>query len=98
MGKLTGIPHRLAGLTPRLAPATMQMVERKRGSAGVAQRRRRLDGEPLCRECLKHDRVTLATKWDHIVPLVLGGTDDDANGQPLCKPCHDAKSLIDGSR
>jgi 5-methylcytosine-specific restriction protein A len=26
---------------------------------------------------------------DHIIPLALGGTDEDSNTRNLCKPCHD---------
>jgi len=36
--------------------------------------------------------VTLATVPDHIVPLSLGGTDEDDNIQCLCDPCHKLKS------
>jgi 5-methylcytosine-specific restriction enzyme A len=70
-------------------------VERARGRAGVEQRKRRLKAEPLCRRCKAKGFITLATVWDHILPLVLGGTDDDENGQPLCDPCHVAKTAED---
>jgi 5-methylcytosine-specific restriction protein A len=29
---------------------------------------------------------------DHIVPLVQGGSDDDANIRCLCAPCHRART------
>lgn len=35
---------------------------------------------------------------DHIVPLSQGGTDDEANEQALCTPCHNYKIHHDGSR
>ena len=33
-----------------------------------------------------------AAEVDHITPLTLGGTDDDANLQALCTPCHRTKT------
>uniref|UniRef100_UPI0035CC7EB9 HNH endonuclease n=1 Tax=uncultured Sphingomonas sp. TaxID=158754 RepID=UPI0035CC7EB9 len=65
------------------------MVERLRGRAGQAQRRRRLAAEPLCRICAERGIVAAATVPDHIKPLALGGSDDDTNIRCLCKPCHD---------
>ena len=71
------------------------MVERLRGRAGVEQRQRRLDVEPLCRMCKAQGRTTIATEIDHIVALTNDGTDDDVNTQPLCRPCHEAKTRED---
>lgn len=53
---------------------------------------------PLCVECQRHDRVTLATQRDHIIPLAEGGRDDDANVQGLCHACHEEKSLAEAQR
>src|SRR3546814_5190116 len=55
------------------------MAERLRGRRGVEQRRRRLQAEPLCRDCKAKGVITAATAPDHIVPLALGGSDDDSN-------------------
>lgn len=55
-------------------------------------------GNPLCVECERQGRVTLATQRDHIKPLAEGGLDDDSNVQPLCEPCHDAKSKAESKR
>ena len=54
------------------------------------QRRRRavLVREPLCRAC----KQRLAEQVDHVVPKHRGGTDDPANLQPLCIPCHRRKT------
>jgi 5-methylcytosine-specific restriction protein A len=70
--------RREAELTPRL-----------RGRAGVEQRKRRLRRtHGLCERCLPN-RVSVATAVDHIQPLALDGSDDDANTRNLCGPCHD---------
>lgn len=54
--------------------------------------------EPLCAECSRHGRVTLATQRDHIVPLAEGGADDESNEQGLCHSCHEEKSLAESLR
>lgn len=64
------------------------VTPRLRGRAGVEQRRRRLRAEPLCRDCKAKGKVTAATVPDHILPLALGGSDDDSNIRCLCEPCH----------
>lgn len=64
------------------------MAERLRGRRAVAQRRRRLRAEPLCRDCSAKGIVTAAEVVDHIVPLALGGDDSDANTRNLCTACH----------
>lgn len=61
---------------------------RLRGRRGVAQRKRRLDNEPLCRDCAAQGIVTPSTVPDHIIPLSRGGTDDNSNIRCLCEPCH----------
>ena len=53
---------------------------------------------PLCVECERQGRVTLATQRDHIVSLEEGGKDDDTNVQGLCHACHDVKSLAERLR
>ena len=54
--------------------------------------------KPLCEQCEKHGRVTLATIRDHRVPLAEGGKDDASNEQAICKPCHTEKSLAEALR
>ena len=54
--------------------------------------------EPLCRLCRVKTppRVTPATIADHIVSIAKGGAVHDiANMQPVCKPCHDQKTLAE---
>ena len=54
--------------------------------------------KPLCAECERNGRVTLATQRDHIVPLAEGGLDDHTNEQGLCESCHDTKSATEAAR
>lgn len=49
----------------------------------------------LCQACLAKGRPTPARHVDHIVPKAKGGTDDEANLQSLCVPCHDEKTARD---
>ena len=69
------------------------------GSAWVKLRARILarDGH-LCRACMVNGRVTVATQVDHVLPKSKGGTDDEANLQSLCGPCHKAKTAQDEGR
>ena len=53
---------------------------------------------PLCVECQRLGRVTLATQRDHIKPLAEGGTDDADNEQGLCYDCHEVKSKAESVR
>lgn len=59
-----------------------------------AARRRFLRAHPLCAECQRNGVLTPATVVDHIIPH--RGDErlfwDEANWQPLCKPCHDYKT------
>lgn len=73
------------------------MAERLRGRKAVAQRRRRLDAEPLCRKCNERGIVRAATVPDHIQPLALGGDDSDDNVQCLCEDCHADKTATEAA-
>lgn len=92
---------RLQTLKPRISTAPASRVAmantsetiRTRGSAWQKIRARILRRDKgLCQECLRNDRLTVATQVDHITPLHLGGRDNDENLQCLCKACHDAKT------
>jgi 5-methylcytosine-specific restriction protein A len=71
---------------------THWMVERLRGRRGVEQRRRRLQAEPLCRDCKVKGVIRPAVTPDHIKPLAQGGTDTDDNIRCLCAECHDKRT------
>lgn len=68
------------------------MAERLRGRQAVAQRVRRLQAEPLCRDCAAKGIARAATVPDHIVPLAHGGSNDDANIRCLCPDCHSQRT------
>ncbi|OPY88823.1 MAG: HNH endonuclease [Smithella sp. PtaU1.Bin162] len=42
-----------------------------------------------CKHC---GRVSVDLEIDHIIPLYLGGKEDDNNRQALCNECHAIKS------
>ena len=73
-------------------------IKRIRGRALHERRQALFEREPLCRRCSDQGRVRAATKADHIVALVNGGSDTEDNLQPLCDDCHDAKTNDDLGR
>lgn len=82
------------GRLPAHTTARPDVVERKRGSAGVRDRERiRKRDCGICQECARQGRLGVPG-WpvDHIVPLWKGGSDDDSNKEVLCVSCHDAKT------
>lgn len=54
--------------------------------------------KPLCAECERQGRTTLATIRDHIKPLAEGGKDSSDNEQGLCIPCHEVKTQAESAR
>lgn len=58
------------------------------------RRRVKLLKDPLCEECKREGRLTLATDVDHVIPHRGDRRlfDDDDNLQSLCKPCHSKKT------
>lgn len=108
MAKLRTLRPRLSSLSSRVATLARDPSKPWSKSAAAAPRRagrwlqrareRLFSRDPLCAECKRQDRVTLATQRDHIVPLCEGGADDDANVQGLCDACHEAKTLREAAR
>ena len=73
--------------------ARPQMVERKRGSAGVKDRASiKLRDCGMCQECRRRGRARPGDVVDHITPLWDQGSDEDINKELLCHPCHDEKT------
>lgn len=97
MAKAQSIGYRLgwAG-QQRVQPITTN-TERMRGRHRQRRNQLLLSAEPLCRECAKHGRTTAAQEIDHIIPLHMGGTEHEANLQPLCIDCHKAKTAAEAS-
>lgn len=53
--------------------------------------------DPYCQ--LRYDCCTLtSTQADHIVNVQVGGTDEPANLQGVCKACHDRKTRLEAAR
>lgn len=67
-------------------------IKRTSGRKLQRQRSALFTREPLCRVCREEGRVAPAVIRDHIIPLGENGSDDDANIQPLCQDCSDAKT------
>ena len=97
MGKLTGLSPRLGGLIPKLGSATLQTVERKRGTTGIRQRMATLEAHGvLCSRCgtigaWKRSEASITLPLlivDHELPLAMGGRDDERNRRVVCEPCH----------
>lgn len=61
----------------------------------MERRRRFLQRNPLCVECERKGFIRAATVPDHIVALVNGGEDTEANLQALCEDCHRDKTARD---
>lgn len=80
------------------APRAHREIDRVRGRQVQTLRRRLFDCEPLCRRCLDHGYVRIATIRDHVVPLWEGGEDTAANTQPLCAECHADKTRVEAGR
>ena len=105
--KLTTVKPKLAvSSSPRQLKTTTVAQRRKTGRALQAERLRLwLDRGQCCAECGRFVEHPIGYQLDHIVPLVLGGADDDSNKQLLCwwledgvaKGCHVDKTRGDGS-
>ncbi len=62
-------------------------------------RKKQLDSNPFCFECLKKGKRSKATIVDHVVAIKQGGDRfNPINLQSLCWSCHSRKSIKEGSR
>ena len=99
--------HRAPGWKPSEAKPSGWQVKRQSGSTtargyGADWQRTRAEvmarDKGLCQPCLARGRVTAAREVDHIVGKALGGTDDAANLQAICIPCHRTKTARESRR
>lgn len=73
---------------PMLTTQTQRMTGR-----GLQERNKRFkQANPLCVCCKEAGRIRAVAEVDHVIPLHLGGVDDESNLQGLCLDCHEAKS------
>ena len=99
---------RLTTLKPRMklaegrqyaAPVALEAVGGwGSGRGGRPWRRKResilLRDKYTCQSC---GLVTLDLEVDHVVNIAQGGTDDEANLQSLCVPCHKTKTAVESA-
>ena len=103
--KLQRLAQRLGTAPPgRLATlqTTAGATPRTRGSAWMATRKRiLLRDRYTCQGC---GLIRMDHEIDHRVPLHLGGADEDANLQSLCRStdghdgCHERKTALEAGR
>jgi 5-methylcytosine-specific restriction protein A len=75
-----------------------KQVNRIRGRKLQEIRKRHFEQFPLCVDCQKQGRITIATELDHIIALTNGGHDFDVDPSQkcgLCHDCHEAKTAKD---
>jgi len=93
-------PNWIGGASPR----RQQDYDRARGSRqargyDAAWQRCRdsyLAQHPLCEQCEREGRTTVANDVDHVVPIRRGGARlDEANLQSLCRSCHVRKTAME---
>ncbi len=75
-----------------------EVTKRVTGRKLQRMREQLFKADPLCAECSRLGRVTLAKVRDHIIPLAEGGQDVQDNTQGLCDECHDVKSKDEAVR
>lgn len=76
---------------PAWRPVDRAAPARIRGRKLQQLRKELFDRTPLCVECDKAGRVSIATVRDHIIPLAEGGTDSDSNCRAVCRDCNERK-------
>jgi 5-methylcytosine-specific restriction protein A len=54
-----------------------------------------LKAEGYCRKCSRQVGGKLRAEFDHMIPLIIGGSHRENNIQLLCHECHAAKTKLD---
>lgn len=96
--RLATLPDRIPTLKVARAKRTGRDADPRRtlplnGSAWQRLRESVLNGEPLCRQCVREGRTVVATDVDHRDGDP--GNNDAVNLQPLCHSCHSRKTAAD---
>lgn len=73
-------------------------VRRSRSATPVGARLRIWRQDPHCQMCKKFVDYPRGFELDHIKPIWAGGDNSDENLQILCPPCHEKKTLEEGSK
>lgn len=102
MGRLTAIKPRTQEAEGRKFAAPLSDDKQSgwgSGRGGRPWRRKRetilIRDKYTCQAC---GTVTLDLEVDHIVNIAQGGSDDDANLQSLCVPCHQLKTATEAAQ
>lgn len=102
MSRLKALSSHLGKLPSQVKPLASVEPSYGQGRGGRPWRRLRDQvmqrDKHLCQPCKAQGRYTEATQVDHIVPIAEGGTDDRANLQAICSPCHEAKTQAEAMR
>jgi 5-methylcytosine-specific restriction enzyme A len=94
---------KLATLKPavpimRTKAAAAPVTDRLRGNQWDAIRKRVMERDGwLCQPCKRAGRPRTGSEVDHVVPLSEGGSNDPANLQTICTPCHESKTQTERS-
>lgn len=97
------MPSRIRTLGTRVPTQSLQRAplapspseQRITGRRLQARRLRVWAENPLCARCGQLTDFPHGFHLDHVVALVNGGEDTEANCQVLCVDCHDAKTADD---
>jgi len=96
MPTLTNLKPKLAtmNVSPLAKTGATPQVDRWGSGRGGRPWRRTCDRikERDLHTCQACGLVTLQLEVDHIINIAQGGSDDDANLQALCVPCHRSKT------
>ena len=98
MGRLKTAPSRLSTAPSRLQPPPTPSQKRMTGRKLQSRRLRVWAKDPHCAACRALVEYPHGFHLDHVVALVNGGQDTDANTQVLCLVCHEAKTRDDLNR
>ena len=90
--KLPRLQTKLQAITPK---KPSEPIKQSWGKGRGGRPWRRLKQKIHLRDqwtCCQCGHVTTQLELDHIVNVAKGGTDDEANLQSLCAPCHKKKT------